>query len=92
MNPRPVVEGLQIGGTAGFEVDIERSGAGTAAGGESGDIVKNLECTPGRANQYSGVFTRKAGRFLPRGEVFGSVFLNFCALYWGCRFAGYGDK
>jgi hypothetical protein len=22
----------------------------------------------------------------------GSIFLNFCTLYWGCRFAGYGNK
>jgi hypothetical protein len=63
-----------------------------AAGGESGDMVKNLECTPFRANHISGDFHPESWSVPPKGEVFGSVFLNFCALYWGCRFAGYGNK
>src|SRR6516164_10656348 len=78
---------IRVGGLA---VDVERSGAGMAAGGESGGMARNLEGVPRRANQYSGDFHPESGLVLPKGEVFGSVFLNFCALYWGCRFAGYG--
>jgi hypothetical protein len=63
-----------------------------AAGGESGNMVKNLECTPGGANQYCGDFHPESRSVPPKGQVFGSVFLNFCALDWGCRFAGYGNK
>src|SRR6516162_1232839 len=70
---------IRVGGLA---VDIERSGAGMAAGGESGDMVKNLEWAHLRANQYSGDFHPESGLFLPR-EKFSALFFSTFAAYIG---------
>src|SRR6266436_9850585 len=76
-------------------VDAGRSGAGTAAGGESGGMTRDLERRPRKANPYpacsSLVQARSGTRFTPN-TLRGTVFLNFCTLYCECRFAGYGNK
>jgi hypothetical protein len=45
----------------------------------------------GKGSKESGNLARK-----PDGGVFeadsGSIFSNICTLYWGGRFAGYGNK
>jgi len=37
--------------------------------------------------------TESPGAAIPRPlSAFGPIFLQNCTLYWGCRFAGYGNK
>src|SRR5205814_729565 len=70
-----------------------RSGAGTAAGGESEAMAENLERQggPGQPNlACSRAFYTPTGH--DDGHQSGTIFLGTCTLYWGCRFAGYGNK
>src|SRR6266702_1604594 len=66
-----------------------RSGDGTAAGGESEAMTQNLEWQSGRGQPNSACSRAICA---PKGRQDDTVFLTACTLYWGCRFAGYGNK
>src|SRR6516162_5453904 len=70
---------IRVGGLA---VDFESSGAGMAAGGESGDMVKNFRMYAPQGNQYSGDFHPESAEFLPR-EKFSALFFSTYAPYIG---------
>jgi len=47
----------------------------------------------GSKPQTSDIKPKVRGRKSPRRfSAFGPIFLQNCTLYWGCRFAGYGNK
>src|SRR5579871_6266988 len=75
--------------------DLERSGAGAAADDESGGMASFKGARSLGQPTLPAYPPRKDSGFLKTmcfNGFFGSVFLNLCALYWGCRFAGYGNK
>jgi len=44
-------------------------------------------------NRKRAISNRKSRAVFPsRSGAFGPIFLQNCTLYWGCRFAGYGNK
>jgi hypothetical protein len=67
----------------------EYSGSGTSTGGEIRWHGSKTGRRFGRRQANLGMFP--AFRCQKRAKT-GSVFLNLCRLYWGCRFAGYGNK
>ena len=61
---------------------------GRRPAGNPGTWPKSRTATRPRPTQF-GVFPPAAH---PKGTPGGTIFLNLCTLYWGCRFAGYGNK